>query len=137
MILYVDSSSLAKLYAEEPGSPDFADLMNVADAVASSAITYAEIRSALARRRRERSLTPAQFATAREQFESDWATLIVVPCDDALARHAGALAEKHALRGADAVHLASFERLLVSTDDDDVEFSCADERLSRAARKLG
>lgn len=137
MIVYADSSSLIKLYLSESGSPAVVDLVSRAAAVATSALAYSEVRSTFARRRRERTMTPAQFTAAREQFESDWATLIVLPCDEALARQAGALAEKHSLRGADAVHLASFERLLASTDHDDVEFSCADERLNQAARKLG
>lgn len=133
----VDSSSLLKLYVDEPGSADIVQLIGDATAVMTSALAYPEIRAALARRRRERTMTPAELRGAREQFESDWSTLIVLRCDDALARRAGDLAEKHALRGADAVHLAAFERLLTSVDDDDVEFSCADDRLNRAARSPG
>ncbi len=137
MIVYADSSSLVKLYIDEAGSSAVTELLTRATATATSALAYAEIRSTFARRRRERIMTAAQLNDARQQFESDWATLIVLRCDDTLARRAGALAEKHALRGADAVHLAAFERLLISIDDDDVEFSCADQRLNEAARRLG
>lgn len=137
MTLYLDSSSLAKLYSEEAGSAKIARLVANATVVATSALAYPEVRSALARKRRERRLTARQLETARELFESDWAMLLVLACDDALARSAGALAEKHAIRGADAVHLAAFERLMTSVDDDEVEFSCADDRLNRAALSLG
>ena len=41
------------------------------------------------------------------------------------------------VRGADAVHLASFGRILATADDDDVRFLCADDRLNKAARNLG
>jgi uncharacterized protein len=137
VILYLDSSSLAKLYVDEPGSLDVVTLVGQADVVATSALAYAEVRSALTRRRRERTMTAGQLRAAREMLDSDWATFLVLPCDKALARDAGDLAEKHSLRGADAVHLAAFERLLSSADDEDVEFSCSDDRLNRAARRLG
>jgi len=135
--LYVDSSSLVKLYVDEPGSAEVAELVKDAAVVATSALAYPEIRAAFARRRREQTMTTRQLHAAREQFESDWATLLVLSCDHTLARRAGEMAEKHALRGADAVHLASFERLLAVADDDDLQFSCADQRLSHAARRLG
>jgi hypothetical protein len=67
----------------------------------------------------------------------DWTSMIVVSLDTGLARQAGRLAAAHGLKGADAVHLASFERILAVAEDDDVRFRCADERLSKAARKLG
>lgn len=136
MTLYLDSSSLVKLYVEEPGSADIAQLVQDATVVATSALAYAEIRAAFARRRRDRTMTPRQLTSVREQFESDWAAMFVLPLDHALAHRAGALAEAHALTGADAVHLASFERLLASADDE-VQFSCADARLNQAARRLG
>ncbi len=137
MIVYLDSSSLAKLYIGEAGAEEIRHLVSSADAVTTSALAYPEIRAALARRRRERTLTPSQVNIAKQEFESDWATMAIVRIDGDLVRRAGDLAEKHALRGADAVHLAAFERLLSASEDDDVEFSCADERLTQAARKLG
>jgi len=47
------------------------------------------------------------------------------------------LADVHRIRGCDAVHLAAFADLLSRSEDDDVRFSCADDRLVKAARKLG
>ncbi len=61
---------------------------------------------------------------------------LVIPLNDDVALAAGRLADRQALRGGDAVHLASFETLLARCDDDDVRFSCADDRLTRAARRL-
>jgi predicted nucleic acid-binding protein len=137
LILYADSSALFKVYFDEPGSDEMRQRIEQSSAVATSALAYPEIRTAFARRRRERTITPKQLAEARQQFESDWPTFAVLPLGDALTLRAGALAEEHGIRGADAVHLAAFERLLMTADDGDVEFSCADERLSRAARRLG
>jgi hypothetical protein len=55
---------------------------------------------------------------------------------DEVARAAGRLADAHGIRGCDAVHLASFAELIARCDDEDVRFSCADQRLNRAARDL-
>ncbi len=135
--LYLDSSALLKLYVKETGSEDVATLVQDANVVATSALAYAEVRATLGRLRREHSLTPTTLARAKQQFESDWGTMLVLNCDHAIAIRAGGLAEQHALRGADAVHLAAFERLLTMVEDDDVHFSCADQRLNKAARQLG
>ena len=54
------------------------------------------------------------------------------------ARRAGHLADRFNLRGFDAIHLASFELVLERAgDEDEVIFSTADDRLARAARRLG
>ena len=137
MTLYLDSSSIVKLYVEEPDSADVAALLGDATVVATSALAYPEVRAAFARRRRERTMTPRELVEARRQFTEDWSAMLVIPLDGLLAERAGTLAEAHAVRGADAVHLAAFERLLSFADDDDVRFSCADDRLTRPARRLG
>lgn len=137
MTVYLDTSALVKLYIDEPGSAEVVDLIGRADLVATSTLAYPEMRAALARRRRERTLTPKELTRVRQQFDDDWALFLVLSCDGQLARRAGALAELHALRGGDAVHLASFERLLSSTTGEPVHFLGADDRLNRAAAKLG
>jgi len=60
--LYLDTSSLVKLYIAEPGSELVRELVNQAVVVTTSVIAYTETRAALARRRREGALTPAVFA---------------------------------------------------------------------------
>jgi hypothetical protein len=60
-----------------------------------------------------------------------------MPLPEELALQAGRLADTHALRGGDAVHLASFGALVARCDDADLRFSSADVRLSRASRALG
>ena len=54
MILYLDTSSLVKLYVDEPGSEDVLRLVDQAELVTTSVVAYAEARAALARRRREK-----------------------------------------------------------------------------------
>jgi hypothetical protein len=80
-------------------------------------------------------LSNSSPGTAR--FDADWPRFVVVTLDGPLAQAAGTLAGTHRLRGADAVHLAAFELVLSGAGADDVRFSCADERLAKAARGLG
>jgi uncharacterized protein len=135
--LYLDTSSLIKLYIEESDGDRIQQLVRDADVVVTSALAYPEARATLARRRRERLMTSSEAAAARDQLDADWLHFVVIALGDDVARAAGRLAETHALRGADAVHLASFEDLVGRCPDDDVRFSSADARLNRAARRMG
>ena len=137
MTLYLDTSSLMKLYVDESDGDRIQALVGAADVVVTSALAYSEARATLARRRRERLMTASEAASARDRLDADWARFVVVACGHELARAAGHLADRHGLRGADAVHLASFEDLLARCPDDDIRFSSADARLNRAAKRLG
>jgi predicted nucleic acid-binding protein len=108
VILYLDTSSLVKLYVDEVGSGDVQRLVELAEIVTTSAVAYPEARAAFARRRRERSLTPAAFRRAKGAFEVDWPRVLSLNVSGPLARSAGDLAERHRLRGFDALHLASY-----------------------------
>jgi uncharacterized protein len=73
----------------------------------SSILHYPEGRAALAAARRGARLTVATHRRALDDFESLQGELSLIGIDAQLAREAGQLAEKFALRGYDAVHLAS------------------------------
>jgi len=135
--VYLDTSTLVKLYIDEPDSNDVRGLVDQAEVVATSVIAYSEARATFARRRRDRLMTAGESTSVIRQFDADWPRLLTIAVSDELARAAGRLADIHRLRGGDAVHLAAFENLLSRSEDDDVRFSCADERLVKAARKLG
>ena len=137
MTVYLDTSVLVKLYIREDDSDEVAAAVADATMVATSLLAYPEVCAALERRRRERSISPAALKAARQAFEADWPSWIAVGIDDDLARQSARLAERHGLRAADAIHLASFERILAAAEDDDARFLCADDRLSKAARTLG
>ena len=136
MTLYLDTSSLVKLYVEEPGSDDVADLVDAADVVATSVVAYAEARAAFARLRREGGLTPAGLAAIKRAFEADWPSYVALDVSAAIAREAGEFAERFALRGFDALHLASFAEVARLAGVAETRFSSFDDRLNRAARTL-
>jgi len=134
LILYLDTSSLIKLYIPENGSAEVRSLLEDASLVATSVVAYPEARSALARLRREGSLETAEFDFARERLEDDWSGYLVLEVTEAIWRRGGDLAEAYALRGFDSLHLASFLSLADAGLEKSVRFSSFDDRLNTAAR---
>ena len=133
MIVYLDTSSLVKLYVEEAGSDAVRRLVSEAEKIAASVIAYPEARSALARRRREGGLSASDHRSAGAAFESDWRRLVRVGVTETLCRAAAGLAERHALKALDSLHLASFLALRRRLPRQRVAFSSYDKRLNRAA----
>ena len=108
--------------------------MAEASLVATSVLVYPEVRSALARLRREGGLSEIELAQAKSDLDRDWNGFLALPVD-AIWRQAGDLAERHGLRGADSVHLAAYLALLGMPHEAPVRFSSFDERLNLAARR--
>jgi predicted nucleic acid-binding protein len=135
--LYLDTSVLVKLYIREEDSASVAAAVADATVVSTSLLAYPEACAAFGRRRREKSISPAALKTARQAFDANWPSWIALGLDADLVVRSARLAEQYGLRAADAIHLASFERILATSEDEDVRFLCADERLRKAARRLG
>lgn len=106
-VIYFDSSALVKLVVEEAGSELAAALWDGCDAAVSSRLAYPEVRAALAAAGRNHDLDPAGRAAAEDAWEEYWSATRPVEFTPAVEQSAGQLAARHALRGADAVHLAS------------------------------
>jgi predicted nucleic acid-binding protein len=134
--VYLDTSSAIKLYVSEAGSDEVRRLVRDATIVATSAVTYAETRAALARLRRERALTVAKFRSAKREFEDQWPSFVKLDATDSLCRTAGEFAERYRLRGFDSVHLASFAEVARRAGPRETGFSSFDDRLNEAAKKL-
>ncbi|MGH8899542.1 MAG: type II toxin-antitoxin system VapC family toxin [Egibacteraceae bacterium] len=133
MIAYFDTSALVPLVVEEPGSPRTARLWDSASRVVSARIVYAEARAAFAQAHRMQRLTTRALRRAVSEFELIYRQLDRVEIDERLVRRAGQLAEQHALRGYEAVHLAAAQRL----HDAQTVLVSGDAALCRAARALG
>jgi predicted nucleic acid-binding protein len=140
LILYLDTSALVKLYAVEEGRKAVEQAVEEADRVATCAVAYAEARAALARKLREGVFSEEEHREAVAALDEDWRTLEALSVTENVARLAGDLAERHALRGFDAVHLAS--ALLVRAasreqgDGEDVLFLGFDVDLMGAAAEV-
>ena len=133
MILYLDTSSMLKLYVEELGTVEVYEKSERSEVVASSVIAYPEAHAALARRYREGALSKAELKTILEQFQETWIDFLTVFVSASVYLRAGTLALKYGLRGMDAIHLASWAELL--KDGDHVEFLSHDEKLMKAAAR--
>ena len=134
MIVYLDTSSLVKLYVEEDASSQIHILLQSSKVAATSLIAYAEARSTFARRFREDAFLSDEYNHLKETFEKDWNSYLIMNVTQDVIREAGNLAEKHALRGFDSIHLASALTLRreLSTP---IVFSCFDERLTTASKR--
>ena len=125
-----------KLYVREAGSVAVRRGAGAAEAAATSAVAYAESRAAFARLARERPASRRLHRKRVAQLDRDWEHYVIVELTPAVARRSGELAELHALRGFDAIHLAS-ALWLQSVYSPEVAFIAFDRRLTTAAAAAG
>ncbi len=133
MIVYLDTSALLKLYVEEAGREVVREATGAAEVAATSTVAYAEARAALARLLREGDFTEAEHRQVVERLDREWRGYHRLAVSDLVARRAGELAQRHALRGFDAIHLASAARLEERFRD--LSFLAFDGRLLDAAKE--
>jgi uncharacterized protein len=140
-LVYFDSSALVKLVVEEEGSDIASALWDGCDAPFSSRLAYPEVCAALAAARRNHDLDDRGFEAAITDWEQFWQATRAVELTRDVERHAGELARRRTLRGADAVHLASAraletQDLVVAAWDRRLHESVVAEQLSAAPRSL-
>lgn len=134
MILVLDTSAFVKLLAHEEGSEVITRAAVDAERRIASRLVYVEARGFIGRRQAERSLSGTALAEVRSAFAAWWPTVDVVEFDSDLSLGAGEIAERHAIRGMDAVHLASALRVREGGGEE-VIFATWDERLRAVARR--
>jgi hypothetical protein len=132
-LVYFDASALVKLLVQEPGSDLAAELWDGCDAPVASRLAYPEVCAALAAAARNQALTGDEASTAAGSWEECWAATRPIELTAAVQRHAGELARTYALRGADAVHLAS----ALAIGDADLVVAVWDQRRHAGARGSG
>ncbi len=133
MILYLDTSALIKLLVEEEDSDLVATLWDDSDAVATALLTYTEGRAALAAAGRQGRLCESDYAPAKHMMGRLFDQMFLLDFSRTTAWSAGELAERHALRGYDAVHLAS----AIALAEDELVLATWDRGLAQAAREAG
>ena len=131
MIVYLDTSALVKLYVEEDESSSVVSLVESSEVTSTSLIAYAEARAAFARRFREKAFTSVEHDRIKAFFDKDWSNHFILNITGEMIKQAGHLAEKHALRGFDSIHLAS-ALILRSKSSSPIVFSCFDDNLQEA-----
>jgi len=133
MILYLDTSSLVKLYVKEDGSDEVKALFDGARVVTTSQVAYAEARAAFAKKHRQGDFTDERYHTVITNLQGDWGAYFALDVSWSVSRLAGELAERHGLRGFDAIHLASALTLKTRLGSM-ITFSSSDHELEDAAR---
>ena len=136
MILYLDTSAWLKLYVDERGTQEVIAAVQSAELVAISRVAYAEARAALARVLREKRTTNVEHRKRIAALDADYIEVLKVEVSEDVVRQAGELAESHALRGFDAIQLAS-ARWLARKTRKPVLLLAFDERVNKAAHALG
>jgi predicted nucleic acid-binding protein len=112
--LYCDSSALVKRFVNEPGAAWVRQLIDPSarNRIYVARITGVEVVSALARNAHLGTISPAGYSAAllwfRQEFVHRYQT---IPISPTLIEEAMEMAERHALRGYDAVQLAAALRV--------------------------
>lgn len=127
-----------KLVLDEPESEVTELTWRAASSVASTRLLLVEVRSALARARRGGRLRPQEALAATGEARRLLDSVDLVEVEPAIVAEAAGLAERHGLRGYDAVHLASAlalrdPELVVATWDADLAMAAHAEGLAVAS----
>ena len=134
MIVYLDTSSLVKLYVQEAHTALVKKWVEEAEIVATCRIAYPETMSAINRRFRQGDLTEKQHDSLVATFSNDWGRFASVDFDEL---EAGRLVNLYGLRGFDAVHLSAAMLLKRNQNNISLSFSSFDEKLNDAASTEG
>ncbi len=130
MILYLDTSSLVKLYVTEFHSGLVRAWAEEAEIIATCRVAYPEMMSALNRRFKAGDLGKEDYNVLVKSFSGEWRRFAVIDFDEIAA---GRLAAAYGLRGFDAVHLSAAGLLRSSGNAPAMAFSSFDEKLNGAA----
>lgn len=139
---FFDSSSLMKRYAKEQGSNWVISIFRHSNnRIYVAEITYVEVVSALSRRHRGNSISTQKYKRAVDRFRRNFkAKLFASDIDTQIIELASNLAEKHVLRGYDAVQLAcavNLHQLRQQSKLSSIIFVSADNALNQAAQSEG
>lgn len=136
MIGYFDTSAFIPLLIDELSSPICGRLWNDADTVVTSRLLYVEAAAALAQALRLERLTEREHRSACRILDLLWNDFEIIDADEHVVTRAARIAHTCGLRGYDAVHCASAERLSAG-DADDLVVASGDRKLLAACSDLG
>lgn len=140
---FLDSSALVKRYAQEQGTAFIIGLLKPSanNQIYVARAAFVEVISALARRHRGGSLRTTQFAKASTRFRRLLKRQFrILEMDEPIADESAQLAEKHFLRGYDAIQLATaleVQRIRTRLGASPLICISADNELNDAAQAEG
>jgi predicted nucleic acid-binding protein len=111
-------------------------LVNHADTLASSVITFVETHAAFAAAERLGRISPSQHQQLKQKFKLDWPQLTQVEVTKDLLVRAAEFAQGFSLRAYDSLQLAAADKIFRLTPNALV-FISFDQKLNQAAKLLG
>jgi predicted nucleic acid-binding protein len=127
----MDSSSVVKLYVDEPEFLNTRQALALAEGIAASVICYAEVRAAFAAKARNHEFSERELQRLIRDFNADWPSFYTIGVSGRIVQVAGDLIDSHILSGFDAIHLASAMEFR-NQSLDVVDIATADTRLKPA-----
>lgn len=134
MNLFLDTSALVKVFVEEQHSDVVRSEVERAAVCIACRMTIVEAHATFARMRVGGRLDDATLNRLAPALDRLWADVAVIPLDDPVVDAAVGVARRHALRGYDAVQLAS---ALEAARASSITFASFDAELEVAATREG
>jgi uncharacterized protein len=133
LTVYFDSSALVKMLLREEGWELVRDLWSRATRCAVNRLAYPEVRAGLAAAVRAGRIGESAVEGLIDRLHEVHRGSYVIDIDELLATEAGDLADEHALRGYDGVHLAA----ALNIDSPRIVVATWDRELAVAASACG
>jgi len=136
-IYYLDASAWVKRYYQETGTDWMIHLFSQNPLFASASLGLIEVLATLARKQKAHEIDEANYEQKLQEIEADWLRFIQVQLTDVIVQKTKTLTKDYALRGADAIHLASALHLqeLFANQNDHLIFVTSDLELKSAAQQ--
>lgn len=136
---YLDASAWVKRYYYEEETQRVQQLFTAGVTFACASLGIVEVTATLARKAKAREIRRGRLIQKMQELEEDWTRFIQIHMTDEVVHRAQEVARQHALRGADAIHLASalvLQSRFVEKEDHLV-FVVSDRQLREAAILVG
>ncbi|MBI4787747.1 MAG: type II toxin-antitoxin system VapC family toxin [Chloroflexi bacterium] len=138
ILYYLDASVWVKRYFQEQGTDWIQSLFAQNPKMACASLGVVEVMATLARKRKAGEMEVSVFDQKTQQLEEDWKRFTQIQFTLGTVESAKKLAKQLAIRGADAVHLASVVLLKEQLEEDDeLVFVASDRQLKEAAQTSG
>lgn len=137
-VIYLDASAWVKRYYQELGTAWIQRLFGEGSLLACADLGAIEVIATLSRKAKSGQIGQPQFQQKQLEVVADWEQFIQIQLSEEVVKVALSLTIDLALRGADAVHLASAQVLQKSLfPSDTVIFVASDLELLAAAETIG
>jgi predicted nucleic acid-binding protein len=135
IVYYLDASAWVKRYYQELGSAWVQNMFAHHRLIASASLGVIEVTATLARKAKGREIDPSMLDNKLRELDEDWTRFIQVHMTMDVVDMARQVAQELALRGADAIHLASalLLRQHLENESTQLTFVASDRELKDAA----